>query len=69
LLGGELMALAIDGNGKVNKCEIVGASGEMKPPYGCDEALLEKFEAAAGSGQARRGFMTVLVYGHEEYPV
>ncbi len=69
LLGGQLMALAIDGSGKVIKCDIVGASGDMKPPYGCDEALLEKFEATAGPGQPRRGFMTVLVYGHEEYPV
>jgi hypothetical protein len=69
LIGGQLMALAIDGSGKVSKCDIVGASGDMKPPYGCDEALLEKFEAAAGPRQPRRGFMTVLVYGHEEYPV
>ena len=70
LLGEQVLALAIDGTGAVKSCAIVGKSGEMKPPYGCDEARTEKFEANARSTpQLRHGFMTVLVYGHEEYPV
>lgn len=71
LLGGQVMALAIDSLGAVRSCEIVGASGEMKPPYGCEEVRTERFEssAARGTAEIRRGFMTVLVYGHEEYPV
>lgn len=71
LLGGQVMAIAINGNGAVSSCRIVGASGDMRPPYGCDEARAERFEASAGraSGQIRHAYMTVLVYGHEEYPV
>lgn len=70
LLGEQVLALAIDGSGTVKSCRIIGASGEMKPPYGCDEARTEKFEANARStAQLRQGYMTVLVYGHEEYPV
>ena len=70
LLGEQVLALAIDRSGAVSSCVIVGKSGEMKPPYGCEEARTEKFEASAGvARQLRHGFMTVLVYGHEEYPV
>lgn len=70
LLGEQVLALAIDHQGAVQSCVIVGKSGEMKPPYGCDEAKTEKFEASAHStSQLRHGYMTVLVYGHEEYPV
>ena len=70
LLGEQVLALAIDGSGAVRSCAIVGKSGEMKPPYGCNEARSEKFAANARSTpELRHGFMTVLVYGHEEYPV
>lgn len=70
LLGEQVLALAIDGNGAVRSCEIVGKSGEMKPPYGCEEARTEKFEANARlAQQLSHGYMTVLVYGHEEYAV
>lgn len=70
LLGEQVLALAIDHTGAVKSCAIVGKLGEMRPPYGCEEARTEKFEANARAPQElRRGFMTVLVYGHEEYPV
>jgi hypothetical protein len=71
LLGGQVMALAIDGNGAVQSCQLIGASGEVKTPYGCEEAKAERFEASASSAptQVRYGYMTILVYGHEEYPV
>jgi hypothetical protein len=70
LLGEQVLALAIDHTGAVKSCAIIGKSGEMKPPYGCEEARTEKFEAnAPAAQQLRHGFMTVLVYGHEEYPV
>jgi hypothetical protein len=70
LLGGQIMALAIDGRGAVQSCDVVGKSGEVQAPYGCDDARGEQFQAAAGrSPQLRHGFITVLVYGHDEYPV
>ena len=71
LLGGQVMAIAINAKGAVSSCEVVSESGKMKPPYGCDEAREERFEASNGpaTGDARHGVMTVLVYGHEEYPV
>lgn len=71
LLGGQVMALEIDGAGKVRTCEIINMSGDVTPAYGCAEARAERFQASAGRAapQLRHGFMTVLVYGHEEYPV
>ena len=70
LLGEQVLALAIDHQGAVLGCEVIDKSGEMRPPYGCSEVRTEKFEASAGSTpQLRHGYMTVLVYGHEEYPV
>lgn len=71
LLGREVMALAIDHAGKVNGCRVVDSSGETGLAYGCDEASNEKFAAngAAGSMPARHGFMTILVYGHNEHVV
>jgi hypothetical protein len=69
LLGGQVIALAIDATGKVRTCEILGASGDVRPAYGCREARAERFEASAGRAteQVRQGYMTILVYGHEEY--
>jgi hypothetical protein len=66
LLGRQVMALAIDAAGAVQGCTVVATSGEMTPTYGCDEAQAEKFEASAPATTHRRGFLTVLVYGHEE---
>jgi hypothetical protein len=71
LLGGQVMALAIDARGQVKKCQIVAASGDMKPDYGCAEATAERFDASVGSQHnvAREGYMTILVYGHPEHVV
>jgi hypothetical protein len=65
------MSLAIDGTGKVRTCEIINMSGDVTPAYGCAEARAERFQASAGrtAPQLRHGYMTILVYGHEEYPV
>jgi hypothetical protein len=69
LLGSQVMALAIDGSGKVRSCEVVGASGDLRPSYGCKEAREERFEAGASEAapQVRHAFMTIVAYGHEEY--
>jgi hypothetical protein len=71
LLGKEVMALAIDHAGKVSGCRVVDTSGDTGVAYGCDEATAEKFEtaAAATAGEHRLGFMTILVYGHNEHVV
>ncbi len=66
LLGRQVMALAIDAAGAVQGCTVVATSGDMTPTYGCDEAQTEKFEASAAAAAQRRGFLTVLVYGHAE---
>jgi hypothetical protein len=68
LLGGQVMMLAIDRDGAVRACEVVAESGEAKPAYSCDEVRTERFQSSAGrgAGEAQLGFMTVLVYGHEE---
>ncbi|HEX6740874.1 MAG TPA: hypothetical protein VF079_03650 [Sphingomicrobium sp.] len=71
LLGRDVMALAIDGAGKVTGCKVVLSYGETGLDYGCSEASAERFEASAESGSAnhRQGFLTVLVYGHSEHVV
>jgi hypothetical protein len=73
LLGGQVMALAIDAKGAVKRCKIVAMSGAVTPDYGCDEAAAERFEASAGNPHAviapREGYMTILVYGHSEHVV
>jgi hypothetical protein len=71
LLGGQVMSLAIDHAGAVKGCEVVAASGEMRPQYSCDDAQAEKFQASVGSAQAEhhQGYMTILVYGHSEHMV
>jgi hypothetical protein len=72
LLGGEMLALAIDGQGAVKQCRVVETSGSLPPQYGCNEASTEKFEASATAharapAPQREGYMTVLVYGHSEH--
>jgi hypothetical protein len=71
LLGGQVMALAIDDRGAVKNCRIVATSGAVTPQYGCDEATAEKFQASAKSGSAaaehREGYLTIVVYGHSEH--
>jgi hypothetical protein len=71
LLGGQMMALAIDPRGSVKGCRIVAQSGSMQPAYGCDEAQAERFQASVGGVQKeeRDGYMTILVYGHSEHMV
>ena len=67
LLGGQVMALAIDEAGSVQSCRVVGASGDVRPAYGCDEAKAERFEAGARQpAEVTQAFLTILVYGHEE---
>lgn len=69
LLGGQVLALAIDDKGAVKSCRTIVASGEIRPAYGCDEARAERFEAGARkqAAEVSQGFMTIIVYGHEEY--
>ena len=71
LLGGQIMALAIDARGSVKGCKVVAQSGAMQPEYGCDDAAAEKFQASVGGAQKaeRQGYMTILVYGHSEHMV
>jgi len=73
LLGGAVMALAIDGKGAVEHCKVVSTSGSVTPQYGCDEASAERFDASAADPHlrtpAREGYMTILVYGHSEHVV
>jgi hypothetical protein len=71
LLGRQVMSLAIDGAGKVKGCRVVATSGDVTPAYGCDDAQSEHFEASAvrSGTEAKVGYMTVLVYGHEEHVV
>jgi len=73
LLGGAVMALAIDGKGAVEHCQVVSTTGSVTPQYGCDEAKAERFDASASDPHlrtpAREGYMTILVYGHSEHVV
>lgn len=67
LLGGQVMMLSIDEAGTVSGCRLLAASGDLRPAYGCREARAERFQASAArqAREVRRGFMTILVYGHE----
>ena len=72
LLGRQVLSLAIDAAGKVKGCRVVSKSGDMTPSYGCEDAQAEHFTASAarpGTGEGHEGFMTILVYGHEEHVV
>jgi hypothetical protein len=72
LIGQQVVALAIVSRGAVSGCKVVATSGEMTPEYGCDDASAERFEASAkrsAAAEPKRGYMTVLVYGHEEHVV
>jgi hypothetical protein len=71
LLGSQVMALAIDGAGAVKGCKIVSRDGDMTPDYGCEDASAEKFEASADRSVDHKleGYMTILVYGHDEHVV
>jgi hypothetical protein len=70
LLGGQVMALAIDPRGTVKDCHVVATSGEMQPQYSCDDATAERFQASvAGPQKTEEGYMTILVYGHTEHMV
>jgi hypothetical protein len=71
LLGRQVMSLAIGAKGTVEGCQVVDASGDVKPAYGCKEASAEKFQASASTIHAppRQAYMTILVYGHKEHVV
>ena len=71
LLGRQVMSLAIDAAGKVKGCRVVATSGDVTPAYGCADARTEHFEASAvqSGAESKIGYMTVLVYGHEEHVV
>jgi hypothetical protein len=72
LHGGQIRSLAIDQHAAVKGCEVVAASGAMRPDYSCDDAQAEKFQASAGAAQKaeqKQGYMTILVYGHSEHMV
>lgn len=68
LLGGQVMALAIDAAGAVRGCKVVAAAGDMTPDYGCEEAKAERFQASASAAAVpgRHAYLTILVYAHSE---
>ena len=68
LLGQQVMFLTFTPDGAIQSCRVVGASGDLVPTYGCDEAKTEQFRvnASARSGSPHQAFMTILVYGHQE---
>jgi len=68
LLGGQVLKLKIDTNGKVSACAVVATAGELKPDYGCAQAAEERFAAGADAAKAAAlsGYMTVLIYAHSE---
>ena len=66
LLGGQVMAVAIDAAGSVKGCKVVAKAGSVTPDYGCDEVQAETFQASAGQASVPQGFITILVYGHQE---
>lgn len=73
LLGGRVMALAIDAKGAVKNCEVVATSGAVAPQYDCADIEAERFEASVGGTHAsaapRAAYMSVVVYGHSEHVV
>jgi hypothetical protein len=71
LLGRQVMALAIDGAGKVSGCKVIAATGETGLTYGCEDVAAEQFatSTSAMAESRRQGFMTILVYGHTEHVV
>jgi len=67
LLARQVLAIDIDPAGLVKGCQVVAQSCDLTPEYGCDDAKTEKFEPnSKAAANQRQGFMTVLVYGHEE---
>ena len=71
LLGGRVMAVAIDPKGAVKDCRVVSTSGSVAPQYGCHELAAERFDASPANAhvEARSGTMTILVYAHSEHVV
>jgi hypothetical protein len=73
LLGGRVMALAIDSRGAVKDCQVVATSGAVTPQYTCADLAAERFEASAASAGSstapREGYMSIIVYGHSEHVV
>lgn len=69
LLGREIMALAIDGHGRVSNCKVVATSGDLPPDYNCNDASAERFALTGKSTGPREGFFTIRIYGHSEHVV
>jgi hypothetical protein len=67
LLGREVMAIAIDGRGKVTHCRMVATSGDAPPDYSCSDASAEHFTSAGKAADRRQGVFTVRIYGHSEH--
>ena len=68
LLGGHVMMVAVGRDGAVRGCSIIAASRGATPDYGCDEVRAERFQASTREArdESQVGFLTVLVYGHQE---
>ena len=73
LLGGRVMAVAIDDKGAVKGCEVVATSGSVAPEYGCSDLAAERFEASVGAARTgsapHAAYMSIIVYGHSEHVV
>jgi hypothetical protein len=67
LLGREVMAIAIDGRGRVTGCKMVAASGDAPPDYSCNDASAEHFASAGKPSGERQGVFTIRLYGHSEH--
>lgn len=62
LLGGQVMHLSLDRDGRVAGCRVIEKAEGMDSDYGCAEAKAERFEAGK-DGEAR---LTILIYAHNE---
>lgn len=67
LLGREVMALAINGRGRVTGCTVVTTSGDLPPEYSCNDASAEHFALPGKGADPRQGFFTIRIYGHSEH--
>lgn len=68
LIGGLMMMVSFGQDGAVRGCSVIAETGEDRPAYGCDQVRAERFKASArvAAQDSLLGFLTVLVYGHEE---
>lgn len=68
LLGQQVMFVTIDNAGSIGSCKVLATSGDLLPAYDCEELKSEQFRvsASAPSRAPQQGFMTIMVYGHQE---